>query len=80
MIDIVSNKLNAVTVPVPSQITNSLANSLAALVGPQVASTSKPSNNISLDSYLASLASMDDEDEEAVDDFLGDLLRVRVNS
>lgn len=80
VVEILSNKLNAVTVPVPSQVANSLANSLAALVGPQVASISKPSNNISLDSYLASLAATDEEEDEGVDDFLGDLLRVQSNS
>ena len=72
-----SAKSNAVAVPV---VQSNLANALASMIGPQVASANRTSSNISLDSYLATLADGDDEEEKGVDAFLGDLLRVRFNS
>jgi hypothetical protein len=73
-IEIVSNQL-AVSSPFVAE--DGLANSLASEIGPQVATVSGTSKTSSLDSYLASLVEEDDE-EEGVDEFLGDILRVRL--
>ena len=72
---------SAKSTPMMTPVTSNLANSLASLIGPQVASAvSRSSSAMSLDSYLAVLADMDEEEEEGVDAFLGDLLKVRFGS
>jgi hypothetical protein len=72
---------SAKSTPKMTPVTSNLANSLASLVGPQVASAAtRSSSAMSLDSYLASLANIDEEEEEGVDAFLGDLLKVRFGS
>jgi len=58
----------------------SLTDSLAVAVGPQMASSNASASINDVDGYLASLVDGDDEEEEGVDDFLGDLVRVRFQS
>jgi hypothetical protein len=64
----------------PSLVSFNANSSLAPQLGPASASPSKLSSTASLDSYLASLVDSEEEDEEGVDEFLGDLIRVRFQS
>jgi hypothetical protein len=75
-VEIVSNRF-----PVAGSLIGetSLADVLAAEIGPQIAFASQSTGLSSLDGYLAGLAVAEDE-EESVDEFLDDLLRVRLES
>jgi large repetitive protein len=75
---IVSSQTQVTSVPAPV-LQASLARSLASAIGPQVAAATRPSDNISLDSYLAGLVD-DDEDDDELDEVTSDLLRVRFDA
>jgi hypothetical protein len=76
-VEIVSNNVPATGNLVAE--TNAV-DSLVSEIGPQIASASRTSSPSSLDSYLASLVANAEEEEEGIDEFLGDVLRVRLQS